>query len=656
MLYLFLTLFAVFLLLGGLCAFSKVINLRISVCCVGIAVLSLFGLFLSALAFKLNFPTIILSTALPEVLLAFGVDNISALFLAVLFGISFLTAVYAAGNLGMQKRLESGFAFLPLLIASIGLVFISRDGLSFLFSWELMSLFAFFLVAAEHESPNARDAAWLFLIATHIASAFIFIFFAVMYANSGSLLFSSFAPCAAGCASMLFICAVIGFGTKSGIWPFHVWMPYAYHAAPSYFSAFMSGVMANTGIYGLVRFILLLDRVELWWGLLLMVAGIISGVLGAMQSVAQPNLKKLFAYSSVENMGIVAAGLGLGLVGRALNNDILILTGFAGALIHMLSHSIIKPLLFFCSGSLLHSVQTLEIDSLGGLFKTQRTTGAFFLVGALAIAGLPPLCGFIGELVIFIGLFSAIQSLSGFVLLAVLFAIIGLAFAAALAFVAFTKAFGAGFLGKARGKPSEETKAATIPVAMTAVSLSLALMAIAMGLFPQAALSIVYPVVSSLSESSGLNFSWLHGILGSVSISYVLILSAFAFFLLCYRIIFRGFRVEKSVTWDCGFESEVARIEYSGSSYVEPVTSFFRPLMGLSLRYEPKDNFNRRITACHENIEDPVERSFFTPVFGAFETFVAFVRRGQRRTIQSYLTLMFIALLALLIWEVWIGF
>ena len=627
----------------------------ISTCCAGVGLLSLLGLFLSVMLIQQKVHPVYVASSLPGVQLSFGVDHLSAFFLIILFGISFVTSIYAVGNLRIQKLLESSVPFLPVLISSIALIFISCDGFSFLFSWELMSVASFFLVAAEHEFPKAREAAWIYLIATHIASALIFIYFAVMYDSVGSLLFSQFVPLSGALASFLFISIFIGFGTKAGVWPFHVWMPHAYNASPSYFVAFMSGVMINVGLYGLLRFFLIIGTVEIWWGILLLSLGVISAVMGVLNAIVQPNLKKLLAYSSVENVGIILMGLGLAMLGMALKNNALVMFGFAGALFHLLSHSVLKSLLFFGAGSIFHITKTQKIDSLGGLLKKAPVTGISFLAGSLAICGLPPFSGFIGELIIFVGLFIAIQTLSGAALLSVLFATIGLAFAGALAVVCFTKAFGVIFLGFPRCEDNaswcESSNLICAPmIAMTVLSLLIALL-------PAPFFKVVSFVVQQIAPAAVmLHSSQILEIISQVSAGFAALLIAVLILAAFYFRAFKDKKVAKTVTWDCGFEAPVPRIQYTGSSFVEPVAVFFKMLIGWKEEIATSGEKVLKDVSCSEKCADVAEHSFFEPVFKLFERFVAFVRRYQRRTIQSYLTLMFIALLILLIWEVWIGF
>ena len=255
-----------------------------------------------------------------------------------------------------------------------------------------------------------------------------------------------------GLAGVLFLLAVIGFGTKAGFMPLHVWLPEAHPAAPSHVSAVMSGVMIKTGIYGLMRAFTFLGTPPLWWGWVLVAIGLTSGVLGVLFALAQHDLKRLLAYHSVENIGIIALGLGVGLLGMSTGSPVLIVLGFGGALLHVLNHALFKGLLFLGAGAVVHGTGTREIDQLGGLLKRMPWTAATFLVGAVAISGLPPLNGFVSEFLIYLGAFKGGISTGGPVAVPLLALIAGLALIGGLAVACFTKAFGIVFLGEPRSE------------------------------------------------------------------------------------------------------------------------------------------------------------------------------------------------------------
>lgn len=313
-----------------------------------------------------------------------------------------------------------------------------------------MSVSSFFLVLFENEKKDVPKAAWTYLVATHIGTLFLLAMFIILGNASGSFDFSSWNMLFPGAlTSVVFVLAVIGFGTKAGFIPMHVWLPEAHPAAPSFVSALMSGAMIKTGIYGLVRIVTFLGVPCIWWGYMLIVIGIVSGILGILLALAQHDLKRLLAYSSIENVGIISIGIGLGILGLSLNNPVLIIFGFTAGLLHVVNHAFFKGLLFLGAGAVLHATGTREMDIMGGLFKKMPLTGLFFLIGSAAICGLPPLNGFLSEFIIYFVSFKNIigHSNSIIVYLAV---IASLALIGGLAVACFSKVVGIVFSGEPR--------------------------------------------------------------------------------------------------------------------------------------------------------------------------------------------------------------
>ena len=322
-------------------------------------------------------------------------------------GLAVVVAIYAWGYLSEEPHLVRTLPFFPLLIGSMELVLIAANGFWFLVAWEVMSLASFFLVVTEHDKREVRHAGWIFLIATHLGTAFLLLFFVILSSHSGSMGFDSFRSLQSlpsATASFLFILALVGFGTKAGVYPFHTWLPHAHPAAPSYISALMSGVMIKTGIYGLLRAVTFLGIPAFWWGGLLVILGVVSALLGVLNALMQHDLKRLLAYHSVENIGIIVIGIGLALLGSSAGQPTLVYWGLAGALFHVLNHSIFKGALFLAAGGVLQRTHTRNIDRLGGLIRFMPLTASCFLVGAAAICGLPPLNGFFSEWVLYVGL------------------------------------------------------------------------------------------------------------------------------------------------------------------------------------------------------------------------------------------------------------
>ena len=393
---------------------------------------------------------------------AVGLDGISVIFLLPIFLISTLGSFYGLSYWRQADHPENGRwlqLFYGLLTGGMALVVVARNGVLFLAAWEIMALAGFFLITTEDEETPVREAGWIYLVATHLGTLCLFALFALLRHVNGS--FGLVSPLAEsvtpGMASAIFLLAVVGFGLKAGIMPLHVWLPGAHAGAPSHVSAILSGVMIKLGIYGILRVTGYFSQPPAWWGALLLVLGVVSGVLGMAFAVGQQDLKRLLAYCSIENVGIIIMGIGLALLGRALGQGEWIVLGLAAALLHVCNHALFKSLLFFSAGSVIHAVHTRQIDQLGGLAKAMPRTALFFLIGALAICGLPPLNGLVSELFLYLGLFRTLgaSSAGGVSWAGAAFAAPALALIGALALACFVKAFGAVFLGTPRTERAE---------------------------------------------------------------------------------------------------------------------------------------------------------------------------------------------------------
>lgn len=324
--------------------------------------------------------------------LSFKIDGLAAFFLVAIFAVSLLSAIYSFHYMDKPEkalRTSVNYLFFSLLIASMALVVTAENMIAFMFSWEIMSLSSFFLVIYDYQSPENRKAGYLYFVFSHVGAMFIFAAFGIMYGYTGSFEFTAALPETA--KILIFILSFIGFGSKAGVFPFHVWLPHAHPAAPSHISAVMSGVMIKTGIYGIVRMYWVLDLHTPLFGEIVLIAGMVSGILGVVYALGQHDLKRLLAYHSVENIGIILIGIGIGMIGVSFNNPVMAVLGFSGGLFHVLNHSIFKSLLFMGAGVVIRKTGTRSIDALGGLLKNMKITGITFLIGSLAISGLPPL-------------------------------------------------------------------------------------------------------------------------------------------------------------------------------------------------------------------------------------------------------------------------
>ncbi|MDO5675246.1 MAG: proton-conducting transporter membrane subunit [bacterium] len=517
--------------------------------------------------------------------LLLSLDSLAGFFLLPVFLIAPLTALYGYQYLDTTQhslRPVAGCFFFNLLICAMALVPLAADMIAFVVAWELMSFASFILVLYDWEEPQSRRAAHIYLLFSQSGAFAVFAAFGLLFAATGSFVFSAtaFAALPQGVKLAAFVLALLGFGSKAGLMPLHIWLPHAHPAAPSHVSALMSGVMIKLGVYGILRMYFLLGDHSPIFAWIILVLGIVSGILGVAYALAKHDIKRFLAYHSIENIGIILIGCGLGMLGLATDEPIMAVLGFTGGLLHVLNHAIYKSLLFFCAGAVHRATATRTIDILGGLMRRMPITGRSFLTGSAAISGLPPLNGFVSEFLIYYAAFLGLRQ-DGFNLMLVVAAIIALAMIGGLATACFTKATGIVFLGEPRS--AQASKATEAPPAMRATMLILSVLCLCIGFFPGpfiqaafAALRDLGPMASSLSLLPG-------DLLTKISRNLTLIAWLFAALFLglsaLRRRAYRNKSVERGPTWGCGFTQGNSRIQYTGSSYAMSTVNFFRPLV-----------------------------------------------------------------------------
>lgn len=590
-----------------------------------------------------------------------GLDPLSAVFTVAIAVVVAVAAGYGIGYLGKPHgRIDVGLAcfFFNVLAATMLLVVAARNGLLFLMCWEGMSLASFFLVMSEHERQSVRRAAWTYLVAMHLGTAFLLVMFLLLGRESGSLDFDrlTIGPDAAG---LVFLLAMAGFGTKAGFIPVHVWLPEAHPAAPSHVSAVMSGVMIKTGIYGLLRTMTFLPgRPPAWWGWTLLGVGAVSGVLGVLFALAQHDLKRLLAYHSVENIGIIAVGLGVGMLGVSYGIPAMALLGFAGGLLHVLNHAIFKSLLFLGAGAVHYRTGLRDIEHLGGLLKRMPVTGGTFLVGACAICGLPPLNGFVSELLIYLGALAGmadgLQAAGGSSALLAVLVLGGLALIGGLAAACFTKAFGCVFLGEPRS--SEASEGREVGRAMCAASVFLAAACVAIGLtaplWPtilRGAMLQLIPLPAREAASAAVGHATAPlTIVCAASWGLLAVAGTIA---LVRRRLLRGRPVEYGPTWDCGYAAPTARMQYTASSFASPLTTLFRMFLRPRVHVEPPRGLFPSRAEFHSETSDVFGDYVYRPVFFAVAWMAARLRWLQQGRLQLYVLYIALTVLVLLVWK-----
>jgi hydrogenase-4 component B len=516
------------------------------------------------------------SWAVPAGRFVLQMDRLSAIFIAPLLLIVGAGSVYGLGYWPQQQNPGSGRKlrfFYGLISAAMLLLLTARNSVLFLLAWEIMALSGYFLITTQDRHEEVRRSGYVYLVATHCGTLALFGLFITLELASGSMLFPAAASLPAAGSALIFLLGLFGFGMKAGLMPLHVWLPGAHAAAPSHASALLSGAMIKTGIYGLVRLTSFFAEIPPWWGWTVLLMGVVSGILGVALAIAQHDIKRLLAYHSVENIGIIAIGLGLALLGRSYGQPTLVVLGLSGCLLHVANHGLFKALLFLSAGSVIHAVGSREIDHFGGLLKRQRWTGLFFLGGAVAISGLPPFNGFISEWLIYLAAFDSVGR-PGSALMLSLLAAPALALIGGLALACFVKVFGVSFLGEPRtpmaGAAHEAPRVMLWPMAL------LLFTCIWIGLMPTSLRPLLEQAASDWTGSAVLPpLVGELAPLGAISLA--------GWLLIALLLLVGGWLWRRSAsvprdqgTWGCGYSFPHPGMQYTASSFADGLVRAFR--------------------------------------------------------------------------------
>ncbi len=517
-------------------------------------------------------------------------------------------------------------------------VYMVHNGLAFLCIWELMTISAFLLVIFEHHSMQTLRAGISFLVQSHLSIVFISLGFIWVHAHSGSFAFDSVSRFTQGLPDgvslLLFFVFFTGFAFKAGFIPFHTWLPYAHPAAPAHVSAVMSGVMIKAGIYGMFRMLLLIRTNYQVLGYAVLVISVLSGLYGVMLALLQHNLKKLLAYHSIENIGIIGIGMGLGAVGTGLQVPFLAFAGYSGALLHTLNHSLFKSLLFYTSGIVYRATHTMNIEKLGGLVRRMPKTSLLFLLASLAICGLPPFNGFISEFLIYSGLFTAVGMNSPSPVLIILVGT-GLVLIGGLAILCFTKAFGIVFLGSSREADlsgvQEAGSATLFPLWLSALFI------VSIGLFPQVFIKMLMKPVAMLSGDIAVpETGSLLATMQQISLcAGALILLVTATYLV-RRLIVSKSPVRESLTWGCGYVPVSPRLQYTASSYVRSYSRLAQPVADISSGIREIHGILPPPMGTETHVRDRLESRLIDPLIRNLRGFFSRFRFLQNGSVQYY--------------------
>lgn len=594
--------------------------------------------FSAALVVLLSGRSIRWSTAwqLPGAALALRLDPLAAAFLLPVFLLTACGAIYALGYwpAASHRSASRVRAFLGMLAAGMGAVLIANHGVAFLVAWEVMAVSAFFLISAEDEDAEVRGAAWMYLIATHIGTVALLALFVLLRNLRGTFVLGSvhadLAPLSVG--SVVILLALAGFGFKAGIMPLHFWLPRAHANAPSHVSALLSGAMLKIGIYGILRVIALMPPLPWWWGAIFVAAGLLSAVTGISLAIAQADLKRALAYSSVENVGVITAAIGLALLGRATQHPVWAALGFTAAILHVWNHSIFKSLLFLAAGSIVHATGTRRIEAMGGLLRTMPVTGTLFVAGAIAASALPGANAFVSELLLYAGFLNAARDGSIAAFGAAILAIAG-----ALAVACFVRLAGVALLGTARSeiRPHEAPLTMLVPMALLATA------AIGLGLFAAPAIGAIAPLAGSDAAVSAI-----------APFTMVLPLVTGAALLATLVLIFAVRRSPRAVTWDCGYAAPSARMQYTGRSMGEWLSErltpgFIRP----AVEVVPVRGVLPERASFRAETRDPFAERIFIPRARRWAERAMRVRWMQQGRLTIYLLYIFVTLIAFMGWS-----
>jgi hydrogenase-4 component B len=581
--------------------------------------------------------------------LSFEIDGLSAFFLVSIFLICLLAAVYSFHYLHHENeslKIKISYLFFSVLVASMALVVTASNMITFMLGWELMSLSSFFLVIYNHGSQDSRRAGYLYLVFSHVGAMFIFAAFGVMYSKTGSFDLIMAATMPETFKIGVFILAFIGFGSKAGIFPLHIWLPHAHPSAPSHISAVMSGVMIKTGIYGILRMYALLDVHTPLIGEIVAISGMITGILGVVYALGQQDLKRLLAYSSVENIGIILIGMGIGMIGVSSQNSLMAVLGFSGALLHVMNHAIFKSLLFMGAGMVIHKTGTQMIDVMGSLIKHMKITGISFLIGALAISGLPPFNGFVSEFMIYMGAFKGVgMDKTAFVISHL--AIVSIAVIGGLALACFTKVFGVVFQGEARSTYATDLNEKE-PAMLTSMAI-LAGLCVLIGIFPQIFFRMALKGMSALGLGFGdVPIKPFIAMTGNITWAALLFVAILALLYGIRTRLFKGKTVTAAGTWGCGFTQPTAKMQYTGTSYAASIIEFFRPVTPLQEEHPPVSGLFPEKTHYQSRINDIAEvnmgRVIVGPVLGLFDK-LRWIQHGDIHLYIGYILLAIVVLL-----------
>ncbi len=586
------------------------------------------------------------------------IDSLSAWFILIINLIVVPGIWYSRGYLkGYEQSANLSLHYVMLVWMHLSMIMVCmvQSGLAFLFVWEIMSLSSFLLVIFENQQRTVLKAGLNYLVQMHISVICLMIAFFTVYQSEGGFEFSKIGEYFAGHANIpLFLLFFIGFGFKAGIVPFHTWLPHAHPAAPSHVSGIMSGVIVKMGIYGIFRMTTFLQTDLLLIGNLVMAAGMVTGVYGILHASMQKDVKRLLAYCTIENIGLIVMGVGLGLVGQHVDNAFLMIAGYGSALFHVLNHALSKSLLFFGAGGVYRAVHTRNMDRMGGLAKIMPKSSVLFLIGSLSIAGLPPLNGFLSEFVLFFGFIKGVMLPNTTESIIIILGVTAIALIGGLSVLTFTKTYGAMFLGTPRTPLPPDVQEPSVVMRRPQYVLVIAMLLVV--LLPVIVFGVASDIVSSTFDVWKLHpditgFTFL---LQKVSLVLVMFLAVVAVVMVIRNMATRHLPERQGDTWGCGSLQSSMRTQYTASSFTKPMSKLFGSLLPIRKHYKRvsrEEIFPKQARYAYA-YDDWVEAHLIRPVVRLFHRFSVVSLRIQDGRLQWYILygLLFILAIILLTW------
>lgn len=598
--------------------------------------------------------------------LSLRLDPLGLIFLVAIAILIVCAAIYGVGYMRQyagRKPLWVHRLFFIILALDLPVIVMANNVILFLAAWEVLSIATYFLIIFNDEKQSVRKAGFLYLIAAHCGTFCLFLMFFLMSRVAGSMSFDVIArtPFPPMIAVVVFLLSLIGFGIKAGFIPVHIWLPQAHPVAPSHISALLSGVTIKTGIYGICRVLWMVGTLPDGCARLLMAIGCVSGILGVLYAIGQHELKKLLAYHSIENIGIIALGLGVGLLGLSRHDPLLACLGLGGGLLHVLNHAIFKGLLFFSGGAVIQNTHTGMMDEMGGIAKTMPLVSGLFMVGALSITGMPIFNGFISEFIIFFGLFRGLLTLPLPDAVMCAAGVLSLALMGALALACFTKVYGVVFSGNPRAdvKKAELTGQRSVISVRTSrwmllPMIFLAFLCVWIGLAPKFVANLTFLGGGYLGhiDIASVSLESIFAPLYMITKVAIMTLAVILALALMRRFLLGASPMPVTETWSCAFSQVSARFQYTSSSFARSIIEVAKNILlfrrhggHLSGELPGKSHLS-------SSVHDASEEAAFKPLYDFLCSLSRKIDDTRIRYTQTYLMYIFIFLIFLLIWKI----